>query len=171
MYRTWHLFDTCPVPKNPVDWIISPVEVISTVPLRRTGVSNLASIISLVTCKSRAILTRIIRSPYITNADSRLFDSPAERRFFEDFAGVSGNRCMKHGSSVSNEVTTGTDSRHFDSPAERRHFEDVAGVSGNRYIKHGSSSTVVDWQTTVGVFFQDPDISKKYLSFRGVARN
>ena len=69
---------------------------------------------------SRAILTRIIRSPYITNADSR----------------------------------------HFDSPAERRLFEDVAGVSGNRCIKHGSSLTVVDWQTTVGVFFQDPDISK-----------
>ncbi len=31
-------------------------------------------------------------------------------------------------------------------------------------IKHGSSSTVVDWQTTVGVFFQDPDISKNMFS-------
>ena len=57
------------------------------------------------------------------------------------------------------------DSRHFDSPVERRLFEDVAGVSGNRCIKHGSSSTVVDWQTTVGVFFQDPDISKNILRF------
>ena len=46
VYRTWHLFDTCPVSKNLVDWIIDPVEAISTVPLRRTGVSNLASIIS-----------------------------------------------------------------------------------------------------------------------------
>ena len=73
-----------------------------------------------VTCKSRAILIRIIRFPYITNADSR----------------------------------------HFDSPVERRLFEDVAGVSGNRFIEHGSSSTVVDWQSTVGVFLQDPDISK-----------
>ena len=73
-----------------------------------------------VTCKSRAILTRIIRSPYITNADCR----------------------------------------HFDSPAERRLFEDVDGVSGNRCIKHGSSSTVVDWQTAVSVFFQDPDTCK-----------
>ena len=80
---------------------------------------------NLVTCQSRAILTRIIRSPYITNADSRLFDSPAEHRLFRD----------------------------------------VAGVSGNRYIKHGSSSTLVDWQTTVGVFFQDPDISKNICSF------
>ena len=78
-----------------------------------------------VTCKSRAILTRIIRSPYITNADSR----------------------------------------HFDSPVERRLFEDVAGVSGNRCIKHGSSSTVVDWQMTVGVFFQDTDISKNIFRF------
>ena len=57
------------------------------------------------------------------------------------------------------------DSRHFDSPVERRLFEDVAGVSGNRCIKHGSSSTVVDWQTTVGVFFQDPDISKNIFRF------
>ena len=80
---------------------------------------------NLVTCKSRAILTRIISSPYITNADSRLFDSPAERRLFEDVAGVSGNRC----------------------------------------IKHGSSSTVVDWQTTVGAFFRDPDISKNIFRF------
>ena len=55
---------------------------------------------------------------------------------------------------------TNADSRHFDSPVERRLFEDVAGVSGNKCIKHGSSSTVVDWQTTVDVFFQDPDISK-----------
>ena len=78
-----------------------------------------------VTCKSRAILTRIIRSPYITNADSR----------------------------------------HFDSPVERRLFEDVAGVSRKRCIKHGSSSTVVDWQTTVGVFFQDPDIGKTIFRF------
>ena len=72
---------------------------------------------------------------------------------------------------VSNEVTTRTDSRHYDSPAERRLFEDVAGVSGNKCIKHGSSSTIVDWQTTVGVFFQDPDISQKYLLFPSVARN
>ena len=66
---------------------------------------------------------------------------------------------------VSDKVTTRTDSRHFDSPAERRLFEDVAGVSGNRCIKHGSSSTVVDWQTTVGVFFHDPDISKNIFRF------
>ena len=78
-------------------------------------------------------------------ADSRHFDSLAERRLFEDVAGVSGKRCIKHGSSVSNEVTTRTNSRHFDSPAERRLFEDVAGVSGNRCIKHGSSSKVADW--------------------------
>ena len=117
------------------------------------------------TCKSRAIFTRIIRSPYITNADSRHFDSPAERRLFEDVAGVSGKRCIKHGSSVSNEVTTRTDCRHFDGPAERRLFEDVAGVSGNRCIKHGSSSTVADWQTTVCVFFRDPDISKNIFLF------
>ena len=58
-----------------------------------------------------------------------------------------------------------TDSRHFDSPAERRLFEDVAGVSGNRCIKPGSSSTVVDLQTTVGVFVQDPDISKNIFRF------
>ena len=100
-----------------------------------------------------------------TRTDSRHFDSSAERRLFEDVAGVSGNRCIKHGSSVSNEVTTRTDSRHFDSPVERRLFEDVAGVLGNRCIKHGSSSTVVDWQTTVGVFFQDPDISKNIFRF------
>ncbi len=80
---------------------------------------------NLVMCKSRAILTRIIRSPYITNANSH----------------------------------------HFGSPVERRLFEDVAAVSGNRCIKHGSSSTVVDWQTTVGVFFRDPDISKNTFRF------
>ena len=57
------------------------------------------------------------------------------------------------------------DSRHFDSPVERCVFEDVAGVSGERCIKHGSSSTVVDWQTTVSVFFQDPDISKNIFRF------
>ena len=78
-----------------------------------------------VTCKSCAKLTRIIRSPYITNADSH----------------------------------------HFDSPVERGLFEDVAGISGNRCIKHGSSSTVVDWQRTVGVFFQDPNISKNMFCF------
>ena len=72
---------------------------------------------------------------------------------------------MKHGSSVSNEVTTRIDSRHFDSSAERHLFKDIAGVSGNRCIKHGSSSTLVDWQTTVGVFFQDPDISKNIFRF------
>ena len=66
---------------------------------------------------------------------------------------------------VSNKVTTRTDSRHFDSPAERRLFEDVAGILGNRCIKHGSSSMVVEWQTTVGVFFQDPDISKNIFRF------
>ena len=78
-----------------------------------------------LTCKSREILTRIIRSPYITNADSR----------------------------------------HFNSPVERCLFEDVAGVSGNRCIKHGSSSAVVDWQTSVGAFFQDPDMSKNIFRF------
>ena len=46
VYRTWRLFDTCSVSNNPVDWIIDPVEAISTVPLQRTGVSNLAHIIS-----------------------------------------------------------------------------------------------------------------------------
>ena len=51
------------------------------------------------------------------------------------------------------------------SPVESRLFEDVAGVSGNRCIKHGSSSTLIDWQTTVGVFFQDPDISKNMFRF------
>ena len=66
---------------------------------------------------------------------------------------------------ISNEVTNRTDFRHFDSPAERRLFEDVAGVSRNRCTKHGSSSSVVDWQTTVGVFFQDPDISKNIFRF------
>ena len=66
---------------------------------------------------------------------------------------------------VCSEVTTRTDSRHFNSPAELRLFEDVAGVSGNTCIKHGSSSILVDWQTTVGVFFQDPDISKNIFSF------
>ena len=59
-----------------------------------------------------------------------------------------------------NEVTTRTDSRHFDSPPERRLFEDVAGVSENRCIKHGSSSTVVDLQTTVGVFFKTRTLAK-----------
>ena len=44
-------------------------------------------------------------------------------------------------------------------------LEDVAGVLGKRCIKHGSSSTVVDWQTTVGVFFQDPDIGKTIFRF------
>ena len=78
-----------------------------------------------VTCKSPAVLTPIIRFPYITNADSR----------------------------------------HFDSPVERRHFEDVAGVLGNRCIERGSSSTVMDGQTTVGAFFQDPDISKNIFRF------
>ena len=66
---------------------------------------------------------------------------------------------------VCSEVTNRTDSRHFDGPAELRLFEDVAGVSGNRCIKHGSSSTVVDWQMTVGIFFQDPDISKNTFRF------
>ena len=64
--------------------------------------------------------------------DPRHFDSPAERRLFEDFAGVLGNRRIKHGSSVSKEVRSRTDPRHFDSPAERRLFEDVAGVFGER---------------------------------------
>ena len=68
--------------------------------------------------------------------DSRHFDSLAKRRLFEDVADISGNRCMKHGSSVSNKVTTRTDSRHFDSPTERRLFEDIAGVSGT-----GASNT------------------------------
>ena len=53
----------------------------------------------------------------------------------------------------------------FDSPVERRLLEDVAGVLGNRCIKHGSSSTVIDWQMTVGVFFQDLDISKNIFHF------
>ena len=90
------------------------------------GINNFD--VNPVTCKSRAILTRIIRSPYLTNVDSRHFDSPAERRLFKDVAGVSGNRCIKHGNSstvVSNEVTTRTYSRLF---------EDAAGVSGNRCI-------------------------------------
>ena len=81
-----------------------------------------------VTCESCTILTRIIRSSYITTADSHHFDRPAERRLFEDVAGVSGNSCIKHDSSVSNKVTTRTDSRHFHSPAERRLFEEVADV-------------------------------------------
>ena len=34
-----------------------------------------------------------------TRADSGHFDSPAERRHFEDVAGVAGNRCLEHGSS------------------------------------------------------------------------
>ena len=54
---------------------------------------------------------------------------------------------------ISNKVTTCTDSRHFDSPVECRLFED------------GSSSTVVNWQTTVGIYFQDPDISKNIFRF------
>ena len=54
---------------------------------------------------------------------------------------------------------------NFDSPAEHRLFEDVAGVLGNRCIKYSSSSTVVDWQTAVDVFFQDPDISKNIFHF------
>ena len=45
MYRTRHLFDTCSVSKIPDDGIIDLVEAISTVPLQRTGVSNLASIV------------------------------------------------------------------------------------------------------------------------------
>ena len=118
-----------------------------------------------VTCSTRPDNPFPVSKEVTTRTDSRHFDSPAERRLFEDVAGVSGNRWIKHGSSVSNEVTTRTDSRHFDSPAERRLFEDVAGVSGNRCIKHGSSSTVVDWQTTVGVFFQDPDISENIFRF------
>ena len=72
---------------------------------------------------------------------------------------------------VSDEVTGRTDSRHFDSPVERRFFEDVAGVSGNRCFKHGSSSTVVDWQTTVRVFFSRPGYQEKYLLFPSVAHN
>ena len=112
----------------------------------------------------------LVSNEVTTRTDSRHFDSPAERRLFEDVAGVSGNRCTRHGSSVSNEVTTRTDSRHFDVSAERRLFEDVAGVSGNRCIKHGSSSTVVDWQTTVGVFLR-PGYQQKYLPFPSVARN
>ena len=103
--------------------------------------------------------------------DSRHFDSPIEGRLFEDVAGVLGNRCIKHGSSVSKEVRSRIDSRHFDSPVERRFFEDVAGVSGNRCFKHGSSSTVVDWQTTVRVFFSRPGYQEKYLLFPSVARN
>ena len=67
--------------------------------------------------------------------------------------------------SISDKVTGRPDPRHFDSPAERRLFEDVAGVSGNRCFKHGSSSTVVDWQTTVCLFFQDPDIRKNIFCF------
>ena len=90
---------------------------------REPGIYNFD--VNPVTCKSRAILTRIIRSPYMTNADSG----------------------------------------HFDSPVERCLFKDVAGVSGNRCIKHSSSSTVVDWQTTVGIFFQDPHISKNIFRF------
>ena len=86
-------------------------------------------------------------------SDPRHCDSPAERRLFEDVAGVLGNRYIKQGSSVSKEVRSRIDSRHFDSSVERRFIEDVAGVSGNRCFKHGSTSTVVDWQTTVRLFF------------------
>ena len=105
-----------------------------------------------VTCSTHPDNPFPVSYEVTTRTDSRHFDSLAERRFIEDVTGVSENRCIKHGSSVYNEVTTRTDSRHFDSPAERRLFEDVAGVSGKRCIKHGSSSTVVEWQTTVGVF-------------------
>ena len=57
------------------------------------------------------------------------------------------------------------DSLRFDSSAEHCHFEDFAGVTGNRCIECGSSSTSVDGQTTVDVFFQDPDISKNIFPF------
>ena len=70
--------------------------------------------------------------------------------------------CNTHPDDPSPHITN-TDSRHFDSPAKRRLFEDVASVSGNRCIKHGSSSTFVDWQTTVGVFFQELDISENII--------
>ena len=124
-----------------------------------------------VTCSTHPDNPFPVSNEVTTRTDSRHYDSPAERRPFKDVAGVSGNRCIKHNSSVSNEVTTRTDSRHFDSPVERRLFEDIAGVSGNRCIKHGSSSTVVNWQMTVGVVFQDPDISKNIFPFPGVACN
>ena len=78
------------------------------------------------------------------------------------------NTCSTHSDNpfpVSNEVMTRTDSRHFDSLAERRPFDNIAGVSGKGCIKHGSSLTVVDWQSTVGVFFQDPGISKIIFRF------
>ncbi len=114
-----------------------------------------------VTCSTHPDNPFPVSDEVTTRTDSHHFDSSAEGRLFEDVAGVLANRCIKHSSSVSNEVTTRIDSRHFDSPVERRLFEDVAGVSENRCIKHGSSSTLVDWQTTGGVFFQDPDISKK----------
>ena len=109
-----------------------------------------------VTCSTHPDNPFFVSNEVTTRTDSRHFDSPADGRLFKD---------IKHGSFVSNEVTTCSDSRHFDSPVERRLFEDVAGVSGNRCIKHGSCSTVVDWQTTVSVFFQHPDISKYIFPF------
>ena len=112
---------------------------------------------------SRAILTRII-PPDIALTKMHLDKSiRAELEV----------TCSTHPDNpfpVYNEVTTRTDSRHFNSSAERCLVEDVAGVSGNRCIKHGSSSTLVDWQTTVGIFFKTR-ISAKISSVSSVARN
>ena len=65
-----------------------------------------------VTCSY--LLTRIICFSYIyqvtTRADSRHFDSPAERRHFEDVAGIVENRCIEYGSSsmgVDGQTTVG----------------------------------------------------------------
>ena len=119
--------------------------------------------------KAHAALTRIIYSPYLTK--SRVVPTlvistvPLNVVSSKTLLAFLGNRCTKHGSSVSKEVRSRTDSRHFDSPVERRFFEDIANVSGNRCFKHGSSSTVVDWQTTVRIFFQDPDIRKNIFCF------
>ena len=63
-----------------------------------------------VTCSTHPDNPFPVYNEVMIRADSRRFDSPAERRHFEDVAGVAGNSCIKRGSSstgVDGQTTVG----------------------------------------------------------------
>ena len=106
---------TCAVSKNPDDWIIDPVEAISTVPLRETGVSNLASIISTrIPCNVKVTYSTHPDNPFLLNNEVRVVPTLVI-------------------STVPLNVVT--------------------------------SKTLLAVQTTVGVFFHNPDISSNIFPF------
>ena len=126
MYRTWHLFDTIPVRKY----------------IRAAELE--------VTCSTHPDNPFPVYNELTSCTDSRYFDSPAERRHFEDVVGVAGNVCIKRGSSltgVDGQTTIGVFSRPGyeqkyllfpDVARNKRHAPRVPSDVGNGQLKFGA---------------------------------